>query len=344
MSTRRLWLVHQWAGLIAGALLFLLCLTGVALVFRDEIDTALTPGRRVAVGSRKALLSEILQVAGPAAMGVVIPARADSAYTVYVGGREVFIDPYEARVTGTREGPGMLETIRQLHIRLYFFGWKGRVFVGFLGLTLLLSAITGALIYFPFMRGVFAQGFRWWQMREGLKPGVSDSHKLIGISSVLFMTVLGTTGALLGLEALTRYAPEMEKALHPRPEVKSRWKDLSRISADQAVDAARVALPGLRPTSLILPSKGSGHYTIYGNAGSSLIRNAASFVCVDAYSGQALQIYDAREANAGVRAYDAVEPLHFGDFGSLPLKLIYAAFGLAVCGLPVTGILLWYLK
>lgn len=120
------------------------------------------------------------------------------------------------------------------------------------------------------------------------------------------------------------------------------WADLPKISAEQAMYAARTALPGLRPTSLILPSRLTSHYVIYGTAGSTPTKRDSSFVCVDAYSGRTLEIYDARQIDARVQTMEAVEPPSFGDFSSIPLKLLYAAFWLTIAGLPLTGILFLY--
>ncbi len=120
------------------------------------------------------------------------------------------------------------------------------------------------------------------------------------------------------------------------------WTDLPLISAEQAMYAARTALPGLKPTSLILPSRLTTHYVIFGTAGSAPSRRDASFVCVDAYSGRTLEIYDARRSDPRIYTVEAVEPLNFGDFGSIPLKLLYVAFWLTIIGLPLTGILFLY--
>ena len=86
--------------------------------------------------------------------------------------------------------------------------------VGFFGLTLLLSTLTGLLIYARFIKGV-----KWWRVRRGRGPQVSSSdwHKLIGILSLAFNLVIAVTGAVLGLENLARYAPEVGEKLHPQP-------------------------------------------------------------------------------------------------------------------------------
>ncbi len=117
--------------------------------------------------------------------------------------------------------------------------------------------------------------------------------------------------------------------------------DLPQISAEQAMDAARLALPGLRPTRLLLPSRMTSHYVIYGKAGSTNLRRS-SFVCVDAYSGRTLEIYDARQTDPRIRTVEAVDSPHLADFSSLSLKLLYIGFWLSIVALPLTGLLFLY--
>lgn len=117
--------------------------------------------------------------------------------------------------------------------------------------------------------------------------------------------------------------------------------DLPQISAEQAMDAARLALPGLRPTRLVLPSRMTSHYVIYGKAGSTNLRQS-SFVCVDAFSGRTLEIYDARQTDPRIHTIEAIDSPHFADFSSLPLKLLYIGFWLSIIALPLIGLVFVY--
>ncbi|MDX2180236.1 MAG: PepSY-associated TM helix domain-containing protein [Bryobacteraceae bacterium] len=344
MKVRTLWAIHKWAGLVFGSLLFLVLFTGTVAVFKEEIDWAVTPALRVTPRDRLASIDDVLRAAGAAASGVVMPADPATAYTVYVGAKQVFVDPYTARVTGSREGEHLANVIRQAHARFYFFGWQGRVFVGFLGFALLASAVTGLLIYGPFLRGVFAQGKRWWQIREGFQLATSDWHKLIGVASLALNIVWASTGAVLGLENLLRYTPELSKTIHRTPSAKTSPEDRPKIGGDAALAAAKLALPGLQPTSLLLPSPKSGHYTIYGNIGGHFARHAANWALIGAYDGRTVAVSDSRTVSGGVRVYDWMEPLHFGDFAGTGVKLLYLLFALASSALPITGFVLWWTK
>ncbi|MCX6595862.1 MAG: PepSY-associated TM helix domain-containing protein [Acidobacteria bacterium] len=344
MSTRVLWSIHRWAGLVLGLFLFVICLSGTVLVFREELEWAFNAGMRVTPQAQRASWDDVLAAAGPGCFGFVLPADPAIAITAYTPGGTKLIDPYTARVTGNRSSDGVLNFLRQLHIRLLVPGWQGRLAVGVFGLALLISALTGLMIYWPFMRGVFAQGLSWWQLRAGLRLGLADGHKLVGILTVTFILLIAGTGAGLGLETLLRFWPQTGRQLHPSPSARTVAENRPRITVEQVRARVLTAIPGLTPTSLLMPSPKSGHFTVYGNAPGHFTRHAASFVLVGAYDGSIVQVHDARTAGATTKIYDAMEPLHFGTWGASVgtwLRALYTLLGLAAAMLPVSGLLLW---
>jgi hypothetical protein len=109
--------VHAWLGLVTGAFLLLLSLTGTVLVFADELDRALNPALlRVTPRAERATYDAMLaavRARHPDASIVAfraLPERPDEAYTVSmrVGGRFWFahVDPYTARGV-TRRSAGL---------------------------------------------------------------------------------------------------------------------------------------------------------------------------------------------------------------------------------------------
>ncbi len=320
MPTRALFLLHRATGLAAALFLFVIGLSGAALVLKPDFDSvAVAPGTLEPI-------ERILAAGGERPMGLMIPERADRAWTVYAARGARWVDPYRAEDRGPASG-GVMETLRRVHVQLFWFGRSGRQAVGIAGLALVLSSVTGILIYGDFQRGVRAQGLRWWQLRSGGRLRLADAHKLTGWLTLLFHLMIGVTGAWLVFESSV--ARRM-----PTPSVKSARRDGPMIPGAQAMEIARKAMPGFAPAGLLLPSARSGHYTMYGGFG-GLERRATSFVCVDAYTGEVLQ---------AVRAPgDLVQPLHFGtSFGAW--KWLWVVLGVAGAMLPVSGVLLWRLK
>ena len=228
--------------------------------------------------------------------------------------------------------------VRQLHLRFYFFGWQGRVVTGIFGLVLLLSAITGVFIYAPFMKGVWHSGRRWWQVRsDRTQLAWSDVHKLVGIAALFFNVIIGATGAVLGLENLQRFSPALATALHPSP---GRYEVAAcdqPAPLDQIVAAAERDTAGLRATLVSFPSARQQFFTISGDLPGRLRAAGSSWVAVDACA-RVLDRFDAREASMTASTYQWMEPLHFGDWGGWPLKLLYCLLGMTSGVLAISGL------
>jgi len=62
---------------------------------------------------------------------------------------------------------------------------------------------------------------------------------------------------------------------------------------------------------------------------------------VDAQTGR---LTDARKMPWYVNTLFLSEPLHFGDYGGMPLKIIWALFDLATIIVLITGIYLWFAR
>lgn len=355
---RQLYAWHRWTGLASGLFIFVITLTGAVAVFKHEIDRLLTPALRVAPSDsgQRASLDDILRVVRERYAGAVIEyvnlgGDPQTAHTIHLNYQkqnwQVFAHPYTGQLTGARTGETASNVIRQLHVRFYYFGFWGRVVVGAFGLLLLISTLTGLLIYGRFMKGVFARGLRFWQIREGQgwRAWASDWHKLIGLLALLFNLIIAITGAVLGLENLSRYSPAVDAALHPRPVKTPPPLSLDRmLGLDEALARAREALPGFSPTNVQLPQPQKNHFVVHGNVAGRFERSGASFVIVETSAGGILQVHNAAAARPVTQIYNLSEPLHFGDFAGVPLKIIYLLFGLASSFLSLTGYIIWALK
>lgn len=349
-STRNLYRQHKWTGLAVSALLFITCLTGTVSLYQGPLDRWLTPAKRGAPATADALDRVVpalqAQYPGASISGFSCPEDEGGVFTAFVFHRqqlrEVFVHPATLAVTGERSGVSVATFLRELHVRFYWFKWPGRVFVGLLALPLLWSTVTGLLLYGPFLRGVTRLGLRFYQLRPGAQLRLSDSHKLAGVLALAFNLILGVTGLVLGLEPLTRFTPALDATLHPRPNT-AYGTGPTQLTVSEALARARAALGPFEPTAVVLPSKQTKRFTFYGHPG-FLLRRSDSYVAVDAATGAILDLHDARRVAAGVRWFNALEPLHYGNFGGAPLRFCYFLGGLLMTSLTLTGPALWWIK
>lgn len=359
VRARQLFRIHRWTGLVTGIFILFLSLTGAALVFIHEIDRILHPGLLVSEGTGPTftpdeVVRNVLETYPHAVVGsITLPEGDRSVYTVTIDRlagfsfNQVMVDPYTGRIRGTRDyGASLPFILRQLHLRFYAFGWQGRVVVGLFGLVLLVSATTGLLIYGRFIRALP----RWWSIRRerGRQFSTSDWHKLVGITALAFNLVIALTGAVLGLENLARYSPPASAAMHPRPDPGAVPEPPTNLAGEiritAAIAAARRAVPDLEPVTVTLPRVGRGHYVVRGNQTGRIAMAEATSVGVHALSGEVFFRLVASEAPAVTRAYNWIDPLHFGTWGSVWSKILYVVFGLTTGFLSISGFLLWYIK
>ena len=355
-TVRSLYVWHKWTGLGTGIFILFLSVTGAIAVFRPEIDRWATAGRGVTPAGPRASVDRAVSAAHGAFPGARLtmiewPRSPRDAYVFRAadatGAFRIFVDPYSARVTGHQRGEHLANVLRQAHVRFYFFGWQGRVVVGLFGVLLAVSSVTGLIIYWPFMRGLFARGLRFWHVRPGLQWASSDTHKLVGVVAVVFNLVIGVSGAVLGLENLSRYSPAVSRALHPNGEgaLPRHWPEgASAVPVSSALAVAESAFGTFVPKYIQMPAPTRPYYEVSGNPPARPTAAGASWVIVDAVTGRPLQYHDARAARPVTRLYTWMEPLHFGDFAGVWLKAAYCLFGATSGFLAITGFVLWFTK
>lgn len=368
MNTKTLFRWHLWLGLVTGAFLFVVGGSGSVAVFIEEIDWLVTPALRAKVpeGAKRvgpdALVASIRAAYPEDRLTVLnLSERPSFAHVAKVqsksrGSLDVFLDPVTGRIQGDREYSGAYTStarnfIRQLHLRL-FMGLWGRVFVGFFGVTLVLSCITGLWIYRGWIKNLFR--LRWGA--SGPRTRWSDLHKIVGVWSLAANILFGVTGAVYGYENLVgqvrshwlRPRATAENPPAPRPARPVSIASAARVdplSLDAVLERARVEFPDLTVRNILFPANAGGTLSLRGDVPSLFVNQShvrrSSGISFDA-TGAVRQKTDAREATGWSRVYLAFDPLHFGYIGGTPTKILWFILGLAPGVLSLTGAWLWW--
>ena len=356
--TIRTWyLIHKWSSLIPMVFLLMLCVTGLPLIFHDEIEalegvdyeTAL-PGPPSA--ERGVPLDSILSQALAERPGEVPQFMAFSQesplLTVTTGPAPdaavgdmtlLFFDRTTGASLGPAPGGGVMDFLLQLHTDM-FLGQPGMWLLGAMGLLLIVSLVSGVVLYAPFMRRL---PFGTVRTERGRRVRALDRHNLLGIATLAWVLVVGATGAINafadplidgwreGEVAAMTAAYQGEAPLPPE-----RYGSL-----DAAMAQAREALPGRNPQFIAFPGgawSSGHHYAIFFQGDRPLTQHLLTPALIDAASAQ---LTDAREMPALNQALMMSKPLHFGDYGGLPLKVLWALLTLATIWVLWTGVVLW---
>jgi uncharacterized iron-regulated membrane protein len=160
--------VHTWTSLVCTLFLFLLCLTGLPLIFHEDIDRAL--GQRAvpdqAVASAPLLpLDRLMEIARTDRPGEVVrfatPVKGEPMWNMEMGASVdsmkltsiVTIDAHTGRImrVGDRIRSPVMQFIKDLHTEL-LMDQLGELFLGVIALCFLASIISGVVVYAPFMR------------------------------------------------------------------------------------------------------------------------------------------------------------------------------------------------
>jgi uncharacterized iron-regulated membrane protein len=339
-----------------------ICVTGSVAVFRPEIERAVdyrgldftvAPNGSEKISAARAAATAQAAYPGSTPQNIRFPAPPGStqvhgdAYLVTLargGGQrnvQVLVDPYrDAVIREHRNVRGWGDWLRQLHVRFLYGSFWGRYIVGFFGLTLVFSTVSGLMIFARF------NGASWWPkpIRWGRGPRIvtADLHKLVGLGTVAFNIVFGVTGAVVGLEGV------YHKYLADKPAAVRRAgvAQLPAGGIDGLVDQARTLVPGSNPTGVQLNHARTGIVRVdLWPTTAHLVREASSYVMFDAATAKPIEIYDATKASAGVRFYYAMEPLHFGRLGgAMWVKLLWGLMGLTGGLLSVTGFVIFILR
>jgi len=348
-TTRRLLALHRWCGLLVSANLLVLTLSGLILIFHDEIDDALGVVPHAASGPAQLSLSRALDLAlaaKPHAKPVFLfqdqerhpgllfvglsegARRLDSA-------KPVAIDLRQGRLFEGLDLDGSFTGIvLELHAEL-FAGPIGRILVGVVALAFLISLISGAIVYGPLMKK-FAFGLvRRDKARRTL---FADLHKLFGAATLGWTFVVAGSGLLLSVGSfLLQYYSATELAMLGKPYASEPVvDDLSTI--DRAVQQAERGQHGRHWSLVALPGSDLAsprHYTVLLQGGAGIEARVLTMALVDAREPTRAE---AHQLPLYLRALLLSEPLHFGDYGGLPLKLVWTLFGLATLGLSASGV------
>jgi uncharacterized iron-regulated membrane protein len=359
-AVRAWYLVHKWTSLICTAFLLMLCVTGLPLIFHDEIDAGLgeapiAEGPASSGTDVRLLPIDRLVAAAKATRPGEVPvftafSNDDAVVTVTTaprsdsGAAEMTLHLFDgvtgaATGAGAAEGTGVTAFLLQLHTDM-FLGLGGELFLGAMGLLFAAAIVSGVVLYAPFMRKL---PFGTLRRQRSARLKWLDWHNLLGITAAAWMAVVGVTGVVntLAVPILATWRATdlkaMTRAYAGRPALPQ--GDWGSVGA--AVTAARAAMPGYRPQFVAYPGSGYSsphHYAVFFQGATPLTERMLTVALVDA---RTIRVTDIASMPWYAKALALSQPLHFGDYGGLPLKLLWAVLDLFTIWVLGSGLYLW---
>ncbi len=345
--------VHKWSSLVCTAFLLMLCVTGLPLIFHDEID-ALTHERAplpaLPAGAPLLSLDAMLDRALAAQPGEVPlymsfdvdrpvvnvttgPAPDAPAEAMHF----MSLDQRTGSILPAEPPGGVMDVLLQLHIDM-FLGLPGMFFLGAMGFLFFVAIVSGVVLYAPFMVRL-----PFGAIRRERRPRVrwTDYHNLLGVVTLMWASVVGLTGVINTLVMpLTEVWKADQLAAMTAP-----YRGLpvpARLASVQAaVDRAIAAAPGMRPQFVAFPgvTYSSGHhFAVFLQGRTPATERLLIPALIDARTGA---LSDLRPMPWYMQALLFSQPLHFGDYGGLPMKILWALLDIITIVVLGSGLYLW---
>ncbi|MEM8964537.1 MAG: PepSY-associated TM helix domain-containing protein [Acidobacteriota bacterium] len=353
-TVQRFYDIHSWLGVIGGLVFFVCIFSGTLALFEQELTAWEHPETRFEDGTTKPI-DELLAIArteldDPHDMFVWLP-------TPYTGGLEarsftdgtldrVHIDPVSGEVV-ERPGRGALQFLTLLHTDLHLPRPFGRYLVGLLGVFMMMSLISGVMAHPKAIRDLFL--LRW---RPKLRLTYSDLHKQVGVWGLIFGMVMAATGAVIGLlglfapiMVLSAFGGDVGKATEAfsGPHREETGIEAPMLPVSPLIDDLEARHPGSKVGSLFFHHWGDETAEVTLNLERDPYREMATGEGhrVSLVDGETVFVSTFTSRGVGTRLFGTVQPLHYGLFGGLGLKMIYFVSGLLLALGIVTGTLIW---
>lgn len=354
-SLRRWGWTHKWSSIICTVFMLMLCLTGLPLIFHHEIDHLLhdeVQAAPVTEGTPLASLDLVVKNSLSRDPGMVphfLIWDPDDANALMVSiGKSLEANSSDNRIVRVGahtaaylDAPDVTGRFTYIMLKLHtdmFAGLPGKLFLGLMGILFCVAIISGIVVYAPSMRKLKFGTYRRDRVRV---VRWLDIHNLSGIVLVMWMLVVGFTGVINTWAELVIKIWQFGQLAEMTSQYKDKSLPAHPSSIDAAVQVAIKAEPNMKPAFVAFPGtifSSKSHYAVFMRGNTPLTAKLLKPALIDAETGV---LTDSRNLPWYVATLLISQPLHFGDYGGMPLKIIWAVLDLITIVVLMTGLYLW---
>ena len=342
---------HSALGLTAAAFLYLLTVSGIISVFNHELQRWEQPGAPELASispqaAERAAISMLAMEETPTShFFIQLPTDDLPRVVLTTDTRAVFTDGTGSIVT--EEAHPWTQFVLDLHYYLHLPEKIGLTVVGMLGVMLLGSSISGFLAHPSIFRDAFA-----FRFSGSPRLAQADLHNRLSVWTSPFHISIALTGAVLGLASITAFAiatldheGNTEAVFAPvfgeEPEENDEPARLAGIA--RALTYMQAEHPDILTNYVIMhePKTKGQHLQVLGIHPRRLI--FGEYYNFD-QAGDFVQSVGMSDGKIGQQIVASIYPVHFGSFGGLPIKVIYALFGVILAYIISSGFNIYLLK
>lgn len=341
---------HAAIGLLAGALLYLVCLSGSLLVFYEEWQRIEQPtAPELTLISPEAVQRAVETIVASVSadqpltyLYVHLPEPDLPRATVMVDDKAMHLDAAGNLVVA--EQIAWSDFLYAVHYTLQIPGIWGITLVGVLGVMIVALALTGVIAH----PRIFRDAFRL-RARSSGGVALTDWHNRMSVWTLPFSLAIALTGAIIGLATLTSYGiaakyyggdPEAvyEPVFGAHPHETDEPGRVPNVAA--ALRTMESRFPKVDPVYVFIhdPRTEENPVQITAEQSRRLIFGEYYDFAPD---GRFRGTVGLSDGEIGQQAAASVYNLHFGNFGGLIVKIAYFAFGIALTAICATGTFIW---
>ncbi|MEC8327743.1 MAG: PepSY-associated TM helix domain-containing protein [Pseudomonadota bacterium] len=381
ISIKKLFQLHSWVGVVTGILLFIVAFTGAFAVFSKpylSIWASASENHVSSTVSAKKIehlinhyakkvpsdFRENIHVYMPKGYGytrlVLLYESHDgdenydheTAYVFELNSQNYALENEFYGPAGEyyqNRQSDMGNFIAHFHADLHLGRPIGLILTGFLGLTLMVSVITGLFIHREMIKQLFT-----FRRKKSTDIVASDGHKLFGVWGCVFHFVIGFTGAFLGLAtvillpaaAYVSFNGDQDKLIEtftamPEPIISEQYQptEIAKIISQTHVLDSKAELLDL--TIMALNDENS---VVYARmlGGENFAPRILEFAG-DGSLNKSMSSFGNIPGPA-IKVVEWIFPLHFGNFGGIFVKTVWAVLGLTTALIPLSGVMMWIAK
>jgi uncharacterized iron-regulated membrane protein len=357
-TIRRWSFIHTWSSLICTLFLLMLAITGLPLVFHHEIEHLLGDApefKEMPADTPRKDLQQLVAAAEAHRPGEVVQYFGwdeDEANGLYAFmGKTAGGDPNEthtfmldARTGEAVETPsangGFMMVMLRLHVDMYA-GLPGKLLLAFMGLLFALAIISGVVLYAPFMRRL---DFATVRPNKSTRVRWLDLHNLIGVVTLTWAFVVGLTGVLNACADLVIEQWRNDALMTMVAPYRDAPPLTDRAPATRLLEIAQTTVPGAEPSFIAFPGSrfsSEHHYTVFMKGNTHLTSHLLTPVLIDAQTQKVTAIVSSPWY---MDALMLSQPLHFGDYGGMPMKILWGILDVLTIIVLGSGVYLWWVR
>jgi len=357
-TIRRWSFIHTWSSLVCTLFLLMLAITGLPLVFHHEIEdlTGNAPAlKEMPANTPRMDLQQLVKAAEAHRPGEVVQYFGwdeDEPNGMYAFmGKTAGGDPndthtfmLDARSGEAVETPsangGFMNIMLRLHVDMYA-GLPGKLLLAFMGLLFVLAIISGVVLYAPFMRRL---DFATVRPNKSTRVRWLDLHNLIGVVTLTWAFVVGLTGVLNACADLVIAQWRNDSLAAMVAPYRDAPPLTERAPATDLLRIAQTTVPGSEPSFIAFPGSrfsSEHHYAVFMKGNTHLTSHLLTPVLIDA---QTLNVTAIVSSPWYMDALLLSQPLHFGDYGGMPMKILWGILDVLTIIVLGSGVYLWWVR